>query len=217
MKSLDKIINIFYPPVCGFCNELNNNYLCFNCISKINQFKISNIDNYQLSNMYFEEHFYLFKYENEIRKHIINYKFNESSYLYKTFSQIFKQDFTFKKFISNYDCILSVPIHKKRIHTRGYNQSKLIAKYIAQYFRKPYYDNILFKKSNIVAQSTLNKQDRQTNVLNAFTIQNSEKIAKKNVILFDDIFTTGATTNECAKILISNNVTKIGIVTIAKD
>lgn len=217
MNYLEKITNIIYPPVCGFCNEINHNYLCINCLRKINQSKISIIENYQIPNFYFKEHFYLFKYENEIRKQIINYKFNENSYLYKTFSQIFKQDLSFKKFISNYDCILSVPIHKKRFHTRGYNQSKLIAKDIANYFNKPYYDDVLFKTTNIVAQSTLNKEARQTNVLNAFTVQNSEKIINKKIILFDDIFTTGATTNECSKILIANGASLIGIVTIAKD
>ena len=217
MNFLENIVNIIYPPVCGFCNEINNTYLCINCLKKFNQFKISTIDKYNISNFYFKEHFYLFKYENEIRKKIINYKFNENSHLYKTFSQIFKHDLTFKKFVSNYDCILSVPIHKKRKYIRGYNQSKLIAKDFAIHFKKPYYDDVLFKTTNIVAQSTLSKESRQTNVINAFTVQNCEKIANKKVILFDDIFTTGATTNECSKILIANGATQIGIVTIAKD
>lgn len=217
MKFSDKILNILYPPVCGFCNKLNENYLCFNCQNKINYLKISSVDDYQSSNFYFKKHFYLFKYEDEIRKQIINYKFNEKSYLYKTFSQLFKSNLTFKKFISNYDCILSVPIHKKRMHTRGYNQSKLIAKDIAIYFDKPYYDDVLFKTENIVAQSTLNKNARQENVVNAFKVRNYEKIFNKKIIIFDDIYTTGATTNECAKMLMDSGAAEIGIVTIAKD
>ena len=217
MKFSDKILNILYPPVCGFCNKFNDNYLCFNCQNKINHLKISNVDDYQSTNFYFKKHFYLFKYEDEIRKQIINYKFNEKSYLYKTFSQLFKSNLTFKKFISDYDCILSVPIHKKRMHTRGYNQSKLIAKDIAIYFDKPYYDDVLFKIENIVAQSTLDKNARQVNVVNAFKVRNYEKIIDKKIIVFDDIYTTGATTNECAKMLIDSGAAEIGIVTIAKD
>ena len=216
MNFLEKITNIIFPPPCGFCNEINNNFLCINCYNKIKQLKLSAIDTYEFSNLYFKEHFYLFKYENTIRKQIINYKFNEKSYLYKTFSQILKQDSTFKNFISNYDCILSVPIHKKRLHLRGYNQSALIAKDISLYFNIPYYNDILFKTTHIVPQSTLNKDARKTNVHNAFTVKSSLKIANKTVILFEDIFTTGATTNECAKMLINNGATHIGIVTIAK-
>ena len=217
MKILDKILNILYPPVCGFCNKLNNNWLCCNCLNKINYLKISNIEDYQSTNFYFKQHFYLFIYDDEIRKQLINYKFNEKSYLYKTFSQLFKSNFKFKKFLSNYDCILSVPIHKKRMHSRGYNQSELIAKDIARYFGKPYYGDVLLKTENIIAQSTLSKEARQVNVTNVFSVQNHEKIINKKIIVLDDIFTTGATTNECAKMLINSGAAEVGIVTIAKD
>jgi len=96
MNIFNTFLNLIFPPTCGFCNTLNSNFLCVNCLLKINAIKQSNIDNYELSDFYFKEHFYLFKYENNIRKFIINYKFNEHSYLYKTFSQIFKYDTVFK-------------------------------------------------------------------------------------------------------------------------
>lgn len=217
MKSLNNLINIIYPPACGFCNNLSNNYLCPNCQNDLAKLKVSSIQKYNSSNFFFSEHFYLFKYQNEIRKHIIDYKFNEKSYLFKSFSQIFKQDLEFKNFISKYDCILSVPLHKKRLHTRGYNQSELIAKEISKYFNIPYYNDILFKTSNITMQSSLNKENRKSNILNAFSVCNKEKILNKKVIIFDDIFTTGSTANECAKVLLNSGACKIGIVTIAKD
>ena len=67
------------------------------------------------------------------------------------------------------------------MHTRGYNQSKLIAKDIARYFGKPYYDDVLLKTENIVAQSTLSKEARQVNVTNVFSVQNHKKIINKKI------------------------------------
>lgn len=216
MNYLNKLLNIIYPPVCGFCNTINENFLCDNCKAKIDTLKISQIQKFS-DNFYYNEHFYVFKYEDEIRKYIIKYKFNDSSYLYKTFSQILITDSTFNKFISKYDCILSVPIHKKRLSSRGYNQSELIAKDIAHLIHKDYYNNVLIKSKNIVAQSTLDKESRMCNVQDAFSINNTNNIINKNAVIFDDIFTTGATVIECANLVKNAGANKIGIITLAKD
>lgn len=217
MKLLDNLMNLIYPPACNFCNKLSKNYLCLNCQNNLAKFKKSSIEKYTTENFNFSEHFYLFKYKNEIRKHIINYKFKEKSHLFKSFSQLFKQDLEFKNFISKYDCILSVPLHKKRLRARGYNQSELIAKELAFFFNIPFYNDVLIKTSNIAMQSSLNKENRKNNIINAFSVYNEYKIYNKKVLIFDDIFTTGSTTNECAKVLLNSGASKIGIVTIAKD
>ena len=123
-----------------------------------------------------------------------------------------------EKFINKYDVIISVPIHNKRMKTRGYNQSKLIAKEIAINCGKEYYDNVIIKSKNIAPQSTLDMLERVKNIKEAFSIgKNSEKISGKNVALFDDIFTTGSTVNECAKILKKIGANNVGIFTLAKD
>lgn len=132
MKIIENLLNFIFPPVCGFCNNINKDFLCENCNRKIKLLKISQIDDYTNIPVFFNEHYYMFKYENEIREYIIKYKFQEKSYLYKTFSMVLLQDKTFiEKFIKNYDIIISVPIHKKRMKNRGYNQSELIAKEVS--------------------------------------------------------------------------------------
>ena len=167
------------------------------------EFKKSRIIKYIDSNYYFQEHFYLFNYESEIREKIIQYKFKDKPYLYKSIAILFIKDMNFANFISSYDCITSVPLHKKRLHSRGYNQSELIAKEIAKHFNIPYYSNLLIKQKNIVAQSTLNKEERMANISNAFSLNpNHPKLSSNTCIaIFDDIFTTGSTANECAKTL----------------
>ena len=205
--------------MCGICGKLNQNFLCQKCNNTLKNQAKFNVENFQKKEKYFKELLYIFKYEGIIRKTILKYKFQEGSYLYKTFSVFILQDKIFtEKFINKYDLIISVPIHNKRMKTRGYNQSKLIAKEIAINCGKEYYDNVIIKSKNIAPQSTLDMLERVKNIKEAFSIgKNSEKISGKNVALFDDIFTTGSTVNECAKILKKIGANNVGIFTLAKD
>ena len=142
--------------------------------------------------------------------------------------------------LKSYDIIISVPIHDKRKKERGYNQTELIAKEIAKELITEHkkekdiqnnynisnninnliYLDLLIKRKNLVPQSTLNKKQRLENSKNAYGLKNIEKtklIEQKNILIFDDIYTTGSTANECARIIRQLNPKKIGILTIAKD
>ena len=77
--------------------------------------------------------------------------------------------------------------------------------------------DVLVKTQNNIAQSTLNKKEREQNVKNVYKIINREKIKNKNILLIDDIFTTGATANECSKLLKLGQAKKVDLLTIAKD
>lgn len=73
------------------------------------------------------------------------------------------------------------------------------------------------KIRNTEKQSSLNKEQRQENLKNAYEVKNKEYIKDKNILIFDDIYTTGSTANECAKMLVEAGAKIIGILTIAKD
>lgn len=219
MQIKEFILNLIYPPVCGFCNEINKEYLCDKCRNKLTSIKLSKIDNYKDVPVYFDEHFYIFKYEKEIREYILKYKFDEKSYMYESYARILAEDKVFvKNFLDKYDYVISVPIHKKRFNQRGYNQSELIAKKVGMVCHKQYYDNVLVKTKNIVAQSSLDKLERVRNIKNVFSLgKNAELIKGKKVAIFDDVFTTGATVNECSKELKNAGARFVGIFTIAKS
>ena len=122
------------------------------------------------------------------------------------------------EFIKKYDYIISVPLHKKRFRVRGYNQSELIAREVSKICEKTYCKGVLVKSKNIVAQSKLDKLDRIRNIKDAFEIENDavEIVSGKKIAIFDDVFTTGATVNECAKVLKSAGASFVGIITLAK-
>ena len=208
---------MIYPPVCGFCGKLDKNSLCNKCKIRIQKNAICKIEDYRETSSYFDEHIYLFQYDGEVRDAILNYKFNEKSYIYRTFLEFIKNNKNICAQIEKYDIIMPVPISKKRLKKRGYNQSALIAKNLAKMLNVDYKENVLVKIKDNKPQSELQQNDRIYNVKGVYKIKELKQIYKKKVLLVDDIFTTGSTANECTKILKENNVNGVGIFTIAKD
>ncbi len=199
--------------MCGKVSKLD---LCRKCEIKLNK-KIIFEDNININNMYFDEHIYLFKYEEIIRKLILNYKFNEKDYIYKIFIQILKNNKKIYCKMKKYDIIIPVPISNKRLKTRGFNQSALIGRNIADFLDLEYNENVLFKIRNNNTQSSLNREEREKNVKGVYSIKGQLIIKNKEILLIDDIYTTGNTVNECSKILKENGAKRIGIFTVAKD
>ena len=210
------MIDLLYPHNCVMCGkQANEEYLCTNCENILEQEALYKIENYK--NKYFEKHIYIFKYEKIIRKLIIDYKFNDKSYFYESFIKFLLKNKKICRFFETYDIITPVPIHKKRKALRGYNQSELIARKIARNYKNLKYENLLEKKINTTPQSLLTKLERIENAKNVYYAKNIEKIKGENIILIDDIYTTGSTVNECSKILKKSGAKKVIVITIAKD
>ena len=166
----------------------------------------------------YDTHFYVFDYHDLIREKILKYKFEEKSYLNECFSQILLNNEKICGFFERYDIIIPVPISRKRKNFRGYNQSELIAKNVAKHMKNLVCDtHILYKIKDNKPQSKLNKEKRIQNVKDVYYIKNGQTVLNKNVLLFDDIYTTGSTLNECAKILKEAGASKISAFTLAKD
>ena len=121
--------------------------------------------------------------------------------------------------LKKYDIIIVVPLSRKRIHIRGFNQSQLIAQCISNILQIKIQKDILYKTKNIPPQSTLNKEQRMQNIKGVYKVKNIEYLKNKNILLIDDIYTTGSTLNECSKILVNKGIQKqkIGVLTFAKD
>lgn len=100
------------------------------------------------------------------------------------------------------NCILiPVPLHKSRYLWRGFNQAELLANEIGKKFNLPVTANVLTRTKNTTPQTQLNILERKTNITGAFKCLRPNLIADKNIILIDDVCTTSATLEECAKIL----------------
>lgn len=216
--NLELVLDLFYPKVCGICESIAKEGLCNVCSKDISKLAVYRADEYKLdSNKFFSSHMYVFNYTGLIREKIIEYKFNEKAYLCDFFVNCILKDEKISREIKSCDMIIPVPIHKKRKLQRGYNQSELIAKGLAKNTGIKLVLKLLYKKSNTIEQSKLNKSERTKNVKNVYVIIKTEEIEGKKVLLFDDIYTTGATVNECSRILLQNGAKKVCVLTIAKD
>lgn len=217
-KALIFFSNLIYPQECLICGKLNPNTICNKCENKINQeLKYTYLKKIR-NEYYFENQIYFFEYKDYIRRLIIDYKFKDKSYLYKLFSEIIIKNEKICSILKSYDIIIPVPIHYKRKKERGYNQSYLIARDIANKIKNIKLENkVVIKKIDNKKQSDLTKIERINNVKDVYEIINKERIKNKKIILIDDIYTTGNTVNEVSKLLKKNGAKKILVLTIARD
>lgn len=112
------------------------------------------------------------------------------------------------------DVLIPIPLHRSRQKQRGYNQAALLAKAFGSRLKVPVLENYLLRVKNTTPLKLLNPKERQNNLKKAFNIvQNDVKL--KTVILVDDIYTTGSTVDEVARVLLDCGVQEVYFVTLA--
>ncbi|MBF0120875.1 MAG: ComF family protein [Desulfobacterales bacterium] len=154
-------------------------------------------------------------YDNSLMKAIHCFKYKGKLQLKLPLSSLLF--YTFLKYFKNekIDIIIPVPLHKKRFRSRGFNQAFLLIQNWTNML------NIIIDRDNLVRkrytrpQVGLGKIERINNIYEAFTIIDSSIIKDKKILLIDDVYTTGATANECARILISKGATEVNVLTLA--
>lgn len=117
---------------------------------------------------------------------------------------------------ADHSLIIPVPLHIKRLRERGFNQALILARAIGEKRNIPVDFSLLKRHKFIVTQTGSNKKERKQNIAGAFEVTDKKKVAGKNIILIDDVYTTGATVNECAKTLMKSGAQKISVLTLAR-
>jgi ComF family protein len=124
----------------------------------------------------------------------------------------------------NIDLIVPVPLHSKKLRMRGFNPSFLLVKDwvgIAKFLNVRLPDipvdiDVLTRRRWTEPQTGLRRKERLANIKNAFNINNDSKIAGKRILLVDDVYTTGATVNECSKVLLKGGAGRVDVLTLAR-
>ena len=114
------------------------------------------------------------------------------------------------------DLITYVPMFSEKIKKRGYNQSMLFASAFAGEWGKPL-EELLRERTNSGVQRDLNYTERFINVIDRYEITDKFRIKSKNILIIDDVFTTGATLNECARCLKNAGAEKVFTCAIARS
>lgn len=113
------------------------------------------------------------------------------------------------------DFIIPIPLHPKKLKKRGYNQSALLAKGIAEILKIPTREDLLVRIKERQSQTAKNRFERFTDLMEVFSVPANEELKGKTILLVDDVFTTGATIEACALKLLESGVGKINIATLA--
>lgn len=219
------LVNLFFPKVCLTCQLLlidNEEHLCTDCRHKLP------LTNYHLNGDYFiSKLFYgrakietgtaLFHFEKKgITQQLMHQlKYKEQQQVSAFLGSWLGTELSNCDAFSNIDIVIPVPLHKKKLRSRGYNQVSKFGKEIATALKADYIEDVLIKITNTSSQVTKNRFSRWTGKNDSFALNNLKEIAGKHILLVDDIITTGATLEACIQELNKAENLKISIATMA--
>lgn len=220
-KNIDAIKNflldILFPKLCLGCSK-EGTYLCEDCLSLIGVLEHQFCPHCQnitadgktckncrrftkLNGLYFAA-----SYQNNLAKQLIHqlkYEPYFAKELVKPLANLIITHFSLldkKPDFSDFMLIPS-PVYKKRLKWRGFNQAEEIAKELSVFLNTPLLNNVLVKTKETLPQIELSGAEREENIKNAFSCLEPEKIRGKKILLVDDVYTSGATMEECARLL----------------
>lgn len=162
-------------------------------------------------NFYFDRAISCIEYCDKSKVLVLSLKYYGNTYMSRYIAQVMRDKLEFEQLSADY--IIPVPLHKKRMRIRGFNQAEKIASYLSECTNIPIIDCIK-RNRNTKRLYALNKFQREKELKNSFEVkEDSEEIIGKRIILVDDIFTTGTTVNEISKKLKIYGVDEIIVLT----
>jgi ComF family protein len=193
---------------CIYCKEkkiLNQYGFCSPCFKYITVIEnLPKVDKY-----------HIFKYEGPIKDIIQDLKYRRKKFLAKQLANIIFTHIQ-KSSINEFDFIIPVPLHWRKEFKRGFNQSALISVYLGLKLKKKTLLGVLVKNKNTFSQTNLTFSERKLNIKNAFIVKKPPLIKGKQLLLLDDVYTSGATVNEAKKTLLSAGASEVIILTLAR-
>ena len=190
-------------PICGmaFFDSPAPDHLCGNCLERKPYFSLARA---------------VASYETLILDTIHQFKYGRNISTGTALAS-FMAEFCFPDFdFTDYSLILPVPLHIRRLRERGFNQALILAKAIGKKYSIPVNFSLLKRRKFTLTQTGLDKKEREKNIRGAFAVTDNAKTEGKNIILIDDVYTTGATINQCAKTLIKAGAGKVAVLTLAR-
>jgi ComF family protein len=112
--------------------------------------------------------------------------------------------------------MIPVPLHMRRLRERGFNQALLMVKELSKRIGIPYEGRALKKIKDTPVQISLKKRERRKNLTGVFQVADTEALKGKSVVLVDDVYTTGATVNECSRALLRAGAERVAVLTVAR-
>lgn len=168
-----------------------------------------------------EQHYYFAKaravglYEGALREYLSELKYRYRPDLGEALGMLLVEWVKLDREYQKNDLIIPVPIHRQKLELRGYNQAELLANPLQKYLGIKVRNDIIIRDKLTESQNSLTKENRFSNIANAFRVVNTEGLSGSSVLLVDDILTTGATASEAAKMLLRAGALSVKVLTLA--
>jgi len=235
--NLKSVIDFIFPPICSICGKPFSSekevVMCTHCLSQIKYIGnplCSKCGKPFYSEMladhlcgdcltgerYFNRARAMGYYDGILRKaiHLLKYKLKNNL----AFSLGNLMADRMQSFLNGatYHLIIPVPLHTKRLRERGFNQALLLARLIGKKYKIPLNGCTLIRKRQTKPQVGLSEQDRKDNVKGSFLLLKGDKVLERDILLVDDVYTSGNTVEECSKVLIKAGAHKVDVLTLAR-
>jgi ComF family protein len=193
------------PPFCSICgipfpSRVGEPHPCSDCMTK---------------KRYFQSARALGSYAGSLQKMIHRWKYQEKTYLTAPLGKWMAMGVQRYWDPPPFDFLLPVPLHLQRLRARGFNQVLLLVRELSRRTGIPYRKKLLQKKNATTPQVELSGTEREKAVRDAFHITGTDGLEGKSILLVDDVYTTGATVNECARILVMAGARRVDVLTLA--
>ena len=219
-------ISLFFPNYCFGCNGglvKGEEILCTHCLSELPQ-----LDYFDSSDNPIVQRFIgrvpvkhgwaLLKFHKAgiVQNLLHQLKYNNRPEVGERLGKIMGLKIVLHQFESEFDFLIPVPLHKNKKRARGYNQSAMVAKGMAEVMKIMHSDALVERITATHTQTKKNRTERWENVNDAFHVPNQNLIAGKRILIVDDVITTGATIEACAKVLLEAGASEISIACVAE-
>lgn len=219
------LINLFYPTACAGCGDpLSDSEMtaCIRCRHEL-PFTLHHLnpDNEAFKKFYGRlplEHassLLYFHKDGVVQGLIHNLKYQKRQDVGTMLGQLYAHDLKEVQALLTVTDVIPVPLHKKRLRQRGYNQAETFGRALAHGLGVCYRDNLLVKTSHTKTQTKKNRAERAASVEAAFALNADENFSGRHFLLVDDVMTTGATLEACGRMLLTLPGARVSVVTMA--
>lgn len=225
IEYLTDVYRLFYPKLCGACNTAlykGEQHICFVCSNNLPFTDFEKLKSNPVEKVFqgridvaFATSLLYFSRSTKTQNILHQIKYNNRKQLAIYLGNLLGERIKSTHEQLNFDVIIPVPLHPKKLQIRGYNQSSYIAKGIAEVLNIPIAEHIIKRKINTATQTKKTRVERWQNINNAFELNKKIKLNYNHILLVDDVLTTGATIEACANSLNSKQNLKISVATLA--